>query len=83
MQKKILRVEQNKNIELITKKNYDNLLKTIFQSIRERDNYNKILVSDIEKKNEKIEFLEDYIENEIGKTKSTDQLTPKKKDKDE
>lgn len=65
MQRKTKKALRNKNIELISKRQYDKLLKTIFQSIKERDNYNKILVHDIERKNEKIKILEDYIENEL------------------
>ena len=67
MQQKTKKALRNKNIEHISKRQYDKLLKIIFQSIKERDNYNKILVSDIEKKNERIDFLDDYVENEIGK----------------
>ena len=65
MQRKTKKALRNKNIELISKRQYDKLLKTIFQSIKERDNYNKILVHDIERKNEKIQILEDYIEKEL------------------
>ena len=65
MQRKTKKALRNKNIELISKRQYDKLLKAIFQSNKERDNYNKILVHDIERKNEKIQILEQYIEKEL------------------
>jgi len=67
MQKKTKKALRNKNTEHISNEQYDKLLTIIFERIKADEDCFKKLVSDIEKKNERIDFLDDYVENEIGK----------------
>ena len=67
MQKKTKKALRNKNTEHISNEQYDKLLTIIFERIKADETCFKKLVSDIEKKNERIDFLDDYVENEIGK----------------
>jgi hypoxanthine-guanine phosphoribosyltransferase len=67
MQKKTKKALRNKNTEHISNEQYDKLLTIIFERIKADETCFKKLVSDIEKKNERIDFLDDYVENEIDK----------------
>ena len=67
MQKKTKKALRNKNTEHISNEQYDKLLTIIFERIKADETCFKKWVSDIEKKNERIDFLDDYVENEIDK----------------
>lgn len=67
MPRKTKKALRNKNTEHISNEQYDKLLTIIFERIKADETCFKKLVSDIEKKNERIDFLDDYVENEIDK----------------